>query len=192
MPVINRHLPQQPTEPNWALAQPKPSGATGDWWTTNTYDGSGSGDNATFGTPPSMDMIAGATTQRPGAQVGGGTLANMGSASAQYGSGSAIAPWTGQFQAPTAEQAIGSPGMEYALGRAQQALERSAAAKGTLLTGGTLRDLSENQIGMALQGYGDVYNRARSEYDLSKSTFYEQQDRPFSKYTTLAELGRPT
>ena len=111
--------------------------------------------------------------------------------SQQYASGSAVAPWTGQFNAPTADQAVQTPGLQYALDRAKQAIERSAAAKGTLLTGGTLRDLSENQIGMALQGYGQAYNRARDEYDLSKSTFYEQQDRPFEKYYKLGELGRP-
>lgn len=118
-------------------------------------------------------------------------LPGIGSASQQYGFGSALAPWTQQFQAPTADQAINTPGLQYALGRAQQAIERSAAAKGTLLTGGTLRDLSENQIGMALQGYGQAYDRARSEYDLSKSNFQQNQDRPFEKLYRLGELGRP-
>jgi hypothetical protein len=119
------------------------------------------------------------------AQQGGGmTLGSL-------GSGSALAPFTGQFQAPTADQALQTPGLQYALQRAQQAIERSAAAKGTLLTGGLMRDLSENQIGMALQGYGDTYNRARSEFDLSRSIFEGNQDRPFDKLYRLGELGRP-
>jgi hypothetical protein len=114
-----------------------------------------------------------------------------GAASQQYGFGSAIAPFTGQFNAPSAQDALNTPGLQYALGRAQQAIERSAAAKGTLLTGGTLRDLSENQIGMALQGYGDAYNRSRSEFDLGRSIFESNQDRPFDKLYRLGELGRP-
>ncbi len=181
--------PRAVADANWPLQQGveqnpginSPRIVPDDWWATNT---------------PGVDPTQGPVLSGPGAP-GGSTLANMGGnvpqgATGQYASGSAIAPWTQQFQAPTAQQAIGSPGMEYALSRAQQAIERGAAAKGTLLTGGTLRDLSENQIGMALQGYGDVYNRARSEYDLSKSTFQENQDRPFSKYATLAELGKPS
>ncbi len=130
------------------------------------------------------------TGQTPN-QTFGSLSGGVGPASQQYAPGSAIAPWTQQFQAPTADQALQTPGLQYALQRAQQAIERSAAAKGTLLTGGLMRDLSENQIGMALQGYQQTYNNARNEYDLSKSTYYEQQDRPFEKMYRLGELGRP-
>lgn len=132
---------------------------------------------SSYGAPP------GAPTAEPAMP---NTLANLG-----YAPGSALAPWTQQFSAPSAEDAINTPGLQYALDRAKQAIERSAAAKGTLLTGGTLRDLSENQIGMALQGYGDAYNRSRSEYDLSRSIFESNQDRPFEKLYRLGDLGRP-
>lgn len=128
---------------------------------------------------------------RTGTLGTGGTIAGLGSASQQYGFGSSLAPWTQQFQAPSATDAINSPGLQYAMDRAKQAIERSAAAKGTLLTGGTLRDLSENQIGMALQGYGDVYGRARDQYMIGRDNFYANQDRPFDKLTSLADLGRP-
>jgi hypothetical protein len=121
----------------------------------------------------------------------GSLSGGVGPASSQYAPGSAIAPWTQQFQAPTADQAIQTPGLQYALDRAKQAIERSAASKGTLLTGGLLRDLSENQIGMALQGYQQTYNNARSEYDLSRENYFANQDRPFDKYYKLGELGRP-
>jgi len=127
---------------------------------------------------------------------GGQTIGSLGTgtgpATSQYGFGSALAPWTGQFNAPTAQEAVGTPGLQYALSRAQQAIERSAAAKGTLLTGGTLRDLSENQIGMALQGYQGAFDRSKDVYNMGKSTFYENQDRPFQKLLSLGELGRPT
>ncbi len=124
-------------------------------------------------------------------QPQGQTLAGLGPASSQYPFGSSVAPFTGQFQAPTADQALQTPGLQYAMQRAQQAIERSAAAKGTLLSGGTLRDLSENQIGMALQGYQGAYDRSRGEFDLGRSIFESNQDRPYAKYISLAELGRP-
>ncbi len=105
------------------------------------------------------------------------------------GYGAFIAPWTQQFQAPTAEQAMNSTGLQFAMQQGQKGIENSAAAKGTLLTGGTLKDLSNYSQGAALQGYGDVYNRAAGEYLLGRENFYNNQDRPFTKLGSLASLG---
>lgn len=120
-----------------------------------------------------------------------GTLAGLGPASDQYPAGFSISPWTKEFVGPSAEDALNTPGLQYALDRAKQAIERSAAAKGTLLTGGLLRDLSENQIGMALQGYQGAYDRSRDQYMIGRENFWANQDRPFDKYYRLGELGRP-
>ncbi len=120
-----------------------------------------------------------------GAAGGGGAAAN----GSMPGFGSYIAPWTQNFNAPTAQQALDSPGLQFAMDEAQKGLESSAAAKGTLLTGGTLKDLTAQRIGMGLQGYGDVYNRAVGEYGINRENFYNNQDRPFGKLSSLASLG---
>lgn len=65
----------------------------------------------------------------------------------------------GSFGEPSAEEAMNSPGVQFALGEAQKAIERSAASKGTLLTGGTLKALAGYETGLAGQLYGDVFNR---------------------------------
>lgn len=51
------------------------------------------------------------------------------------------------------------PGYQYALDQSQQAIERSAAARGGLASGNTLTALQRNAIGLADQNYGNWWNR---------------------------------
>ena len=103
--------------------------------------------------------------------------------------GSFLTPWTQQFAAPTAEQALQSPGLQFALEENNRINQNNAAARGTLLTGRTAQALNMSNIQGALQGYGDVYNRALGEYGLQRENFYNNQDRPFTKLSSMAGLG---
>jgi hypothetical protein len=60
----------------------------------------------------------------------------------------------------------GVPGYEFAFGQGQRAVQTSAAARGTLLTGGTLRELARYGTGIADQLYGNTVNRYMSLADL--------------------------
>ncbi len=133
------------------------------------------------GIGPAWDDISGGE--------GGGQPGYAGGGSTGLANGSLMAPWTGQFRAPTAEEALNSPGLQFAIQQGQQGIQNSAAAKGTLLTGGTLKDLTAYGTGAALQGYGDAYNRAVGEYGINRENFYANQDRPFSKLFNLSSLG---
>lgn len=115
------------------------------------------------------------------------------------------------FQAPTAQEAFDDPGFQFTLERGLKALERSAAAKGTLLTTGTLEEQQglaqgmastqydkvygrrlgeyENRYGHATQDYERDYNKALGEFRQGYDIFAANQDRPFNKLTTLAGLG---
>jgi hypothetical protein len=79
------------------------------------------------------------------------TSAGAAPAAAPAASGSTVNPSLGaygslsQFQAPTAATEQNDPGFQFRLQQGQQALERSAAAKGGLLTGGTAQ--AEQQFG---------------------------------------------
>lgn len=53
-------------------------------------------------------------------------------------------------QAPTLDQLQNMPGFQFALQNGEQGVNRSAAAKGTALTGGTLKDLSDYDRNMSL------------------------------------------
>lgn len=70
-----------------------------------------------------------------------------------------------EFVRPTQADAYNEPGYQFRVRAGNEALERSAAARGVLRTGGTLRDIAEYNQNFAAQEYGNVFNRALSAYD---------------------------
>lgn len=118
--------------------------------------------------------------------------------------GDLLAPFTEQFQfedfkAPTVEDLKGDPGFQAALDRASDTLQRSAAAKGSLLSGSTLQDLSDRTASMTQEGYQNLFGRALTSYGTRRqnaydqykerrANFYQNQDSPFAKLFGLAQL----
>lgn len=70
------------------------------------------------------------------------------------------------------------PGYQFRLSEGQKALERSAAAKGSLQSGGFMKGLTDYSQGAASQEYGNAYNRFNSD-----------RDRRFGRLSTLAGYG---
>jgi hypothetical protein len=96
------------------------------------------------------------TQQQPGGASGVYTGPGTGYGGSGYGGG---------FMPPTAQQALDDdPGYAFRQQQGQQAIERSAAARGTLLTGGTAKALQNYAQGLASQEYGNVYGRRLGEY----------------------------
>jgi hypothetical protein len=62
------------------------------------------------------------------------------------------------------------PGYQFRLAEGQKALERSAAAKGGLYSGATLKDLTNYNQGSASQEFGNAYNR----FQTNRATKYNQ------------------
>ena len=98
---------------------------------------------------------------------GGGGFTGGGSAG-WYGSGPGgwgqAAPGGGlpgfnwnQFQAPNLSE---DPGYQFRLDQGVKAIDQSAAAKGTLRSGGTLKDIMGYGQDLASQEYGNAFNRA--------------------------------
>jgi hypothetical protein len=120
-----------------------------------------------------------------------------GSAGASAGSiggmadGSLLAPWTQQFQAPDPTQIVNDKDYQNQLQQGLHGIQSSAASKGTLLTGGTLKSLDQYGQGLAASFGNTLYNRALGEYQLQKQNFQENQDRPYTKLSGLATLGKP-
>ena len=69
-----------------------------------------------------------------------------------------------RFEAPSFEQALNEPGYQFREKEGQRALEQSAAGKGLLRTGGTLKDLLNYGQQFAAQEYQNVFDRARTQY----------------------------
>lgn len=128
----------------------------------------------------------------PNAGGQGGFAPGGGAISRLYNPTDLTAGWTDEFKAPTADEAMNSPGIQAALRLGQQAIERSAASKGTLLTGGTLKDLTSFANDVGSQAYGDVYSRAKGEFADARNTFFQNQSNLFDRNFSLADLGART
>ncbi len=100
--------------------------------------------------------------------------------------GDLLTPYGGQFTAPTGTD---DPGFQFAVQEGQKGIERSAAAKGTLLTGGTLKDLAGYTTGAALQNYDQAYNRANKTFQTNYDVFRNNQTDPFNKLYQTSNLG---
>jgi hypothetical protein len=81
------------------------------------------------------------------------------------------------FQAPSREAALNDPGYQFTLGQGQQAIEHGASARGTLLTGGTAKDLAQFTEDAASTQYDKVYARAQGEYGENEATRQAAYDR---------------
>jgi hypothetical protein len=79
----------------------------------------------------------------------------------------------------TANDFQADPGYAFRMAEANKAMERSAAAKGMLQSGGTLKALTRYNQDAASQEYGDAYNR-----------FNADRDRRFNRLSSLAGMGQ--
>jgi hypothetical protein len=87
------------------------------------------------------------------------------------------------FNKPTADDAANEAGYQFRLRGGTEALERSAAARGVLRTGGTLTDITEYGQNFASQEYNNVFNRALQAYD-------RQYQAALSEYGTQYEARK--
>jgi hypothetical protein len=73
------------------------------------------------------------------------------------------------FAAPTASEAQNDPGYAFRVAQGQQAIERSAAARGGVLSGGTAKSLDAYTQGEASNEYNNVYNRDLTTYNTNRN-----------------------
>lgn len=81
----------------------------------------------------------------------------------------------GSFTAPGATGMYADPGYQWRFDQGRQAVDASAAARGTLRGGNTLADLVKYGQGLASQEYGNVWNRAldayKTNYDVASGVY---------------------
>lgn len=100
-----------------------------------------------------------------------------------------LTPWTQTFQAPTAAQAEATPGYQFQLQQGENAMQNSAAGKGSLLTGRTLADLNNYAQGTASTNYQNTFNNALTQYNSAYSTFLNNQQNQYSRLMGLSGEG---
>lgn len=82
------------------------------------------------------------------------------------------------------------PGYDFALKEGQKALERSAAAKGTLLSGATAKGLLRYGNDYATTKTNDVYNRNLSTYNTNLNAGNMNRTNLFNRLSSLAGTGQ--
>jgi hypothetical protein len=87
-----------------------------------------------------------------------------------------------EFYAPSFEDAQNEPGYAFRMQQGTDALQRSAAAKGLLRTGGTLKDLLEYGQNFGAQEYANVYNRAMQAYGTRYQAAKDEYAPYFAQY----------
>lgn len=98
-------------------------------------------------------------------------------------------PWEKSFAGPTADTLKLDPGYQFRLDEGQKALERSAAARGGLTSGGTIKATERYAQGLASQEYQNAYNRALIEYQQAYGEFQTNQENTYRRLMGLTEIG---
>jgi len=98
-------------------------------------------------------------------------------------------PWTSAFNAPS--QDLGNnPAFKFRMDEGQKAIERSAAAKGTLFTARPMKELMRWGQGLASEEYDKIYNRSLQEYRQAHDIYEQNQSNAFNRPAALAGLGQ--
>jgi len=94
------------------------------------------------------------------------------------------------FNAPTTLDEQNDPGYQARLKLGTDAIQRSAAAKGGIVTGGTAKALNTYGQDYASNEYSNVYNRALQGYTANANNYYTGQNNAYSRLTGLANSGQ--
>lgn len=78
------------------------------------------------------------------------------------------------FVAPSGDELNSDPLYKYSLKTQQDAIQKSAAARGVLNTGGTIYDLLSNANDIASSAYGSLFNRNLSTYQTNRGNALDQ------------------
>jgi len=82
-----------------------------------------------------------------------------------------------------------TPGYQFQLDQGLQSVNNSAAAKGSLLSGATLKGINDYAQGRASTGYQDAWNRAQQAYQNAFSRNQTNQNNTFNRLQTMANNG---
>jgi hypothetical protein len=142
--------------------------------------------------------------QAPYIAAGQGAINSLAAGAAP--GGSLNQNWTQQFNAPAPFSFSGvnetnNPAYQFNLQQGEQAVQRSAAAQGGLVSGGAMKSLNDYAQGQALNAYGtdyataaNTYNtnyaNALGQYQQAYNIFNQNQTNSFNKQAAVAGIGQ--
>lgn len=104
--------------------------------------------------------------------------------------GSLMTPYGQSFTAPTGLTEQNDPGYQARLKLGTDAIQRSAAARGGVVTGGTAKALDTYGQDYASNEYGNVYNRALNDYTTNYNAYNQNQANQYNKLAALSGVGQ--
>lgn len=150
-----------------------------------------------YGSPASGAMLStgglhtsGAPSSMPSMEASGASGAMPSSGAFSGGFGSLMQPYSGTFTAPTGLTEQNDPGYQARLNLGTDALQRSAAARGGVLTGGTAQALNQYAQDYASNEYGNVYNRALQNFDTNYNVYNQNQANQFNRLAAISGVGQ--
>lgn len=162
-----------------------------------TTQGASSGSPGAFTGAGATGVPPPGSTSAYGTPVGGGASGPTGTTNLSSlvnpsigTEGSLLSGYGSQFQAPTAQQALEAPGEQAQLRLGEQALQQSAAARGSLLTGGTAQGLNAYAQDLASTNYQNTYNQAYNTYSSNYNQFQQQQANQYNRLAALSGTGQ--
>lgn len=103
--------------------------------------------------------------------------------------GSLAKRWDKTFVAPSADEVRNSPGYQFARDEGIHGIEASRAQQGTLLAGGTSKDIGTFATNLADTMYQTKYQNALSEYAQAYNIFRNDNNDIFNRFDTLSARG---
>lgn len=97
--------------------------------------------------------------------------------------------WTKRYQSPDGLTDSNDPGWKQRMKLGTDAIQRGAAARGTLLSGGTLKSLMDYGQTFASNEYGAVDARARANYQQELGDYQTNRSNAFQEWSTKAGLN---
>jgi len=171
-----------------------PAGAIGSGPTSGAVGmfGSGGSYSPTSGAQGAVGGVGGLNlTGGPQGAIGSHP-GDTGNASSIPGSGfgSLMTPYQGHFEAPTGITMQNDPGYQERLNIGGDILQRSAAARGGVLTGGTAKALDQFGQDYASNEYNNVYNRALTGFQTNYNQYNNDQNNQFNRLAAISGIGQ--
>jgi hypothetical protein len=108
------------------------------------------------------------------------------------GQGSLLTPYGQTFTAPTGLTEQNDPGYQARLQLGTDAIQKSAAARGSVVTGGTAKALDTYGQDYASNEYGNVYNRALNSFNTNYNDYNQNQTNQYNKLAAMTGAGQTT
>ena len=188
MDKVTNYLNQKYPGQNWSNGGQR----AGDWVSANGqgFDVLPAGDRnwQWLSDPAGSQAGAGGGNLPPGYWTGNQTGGGQYPLASAGGPGLAT-PWTTPFNAPTDITEQNDPGFQARMKMGTDAIQRSAAARGTLLTGGLMKGLDRYAQDYASNEYSNVYNRALGQYQMAYDIFNNNGNTLFNRLSNLGSVG---